>query len=323
MNSSQANKYQISIIIPFLNERESLPKLFEWIKESCKGFSYEVIGIDDGSTDDSWQVLEEFHEKHPEQFKGVQFRGNLGKATALNTGFRKAKGDVIITMDADLQDSPDEVPELYRMIQEDEFDLVSGWKQKRHDPLSKTIPSKFFNRVTRIVSGIQLNDFNCGLKAYRNKVVKSIHLQGDMHRYIPVIAKQAGFKKIGEKVVEHRAREFGSSKYGMERLLKGFLDLLTVTFISRFGKRPMHFFGLWGVLSFLFGFLSVFILAAQKLIQLKQKIYGQLITDSVWFYIALTLMIIGVQLFLAGYLGELISRQKETDESRLIDQELG
>lgn len=322
MNQSQIQR-QLSIVIPFLNEEESLPHLFDWILKSCADFDFEVIGIDDGSSDNSWQVLERYHQEHPRKFKGIQFRRNLGKSAALNAGFKKANGEVIITMDADLQDSPEEIPELYNMITVEGYDLVSGWKQTRHDPATKTLPSKLFNGVTRSVSGIKLNDFNCGLKAYDKNVVKSISLQGDMHRYIPVIAKQAGFTKIGEKVVEHRAREFGQSKFGVERFTNGFLDLLTVTFISKFGKRPMHFFGLWGAFAFFLGFLSASVLAIQKIIELKNEIYGNLLTNSPWFYFALTLMIIGVQLFLAGYLGELISRQRDADEWKMIEEELG
>ena len=313
---------QLSIVIPFLNEEESLPHLFNWILEVCANYSYEVIGIDDGSSDNSWQILQQFNQQYPQHFKGIRFRRNLGKSAALNVGFQKVKGNVVITMDADMQDSPDEIPELHAMIIEDGYDLVSGWKQKRHDPASKTIPSKLFNTTTRLVSGIPLHDFNCGLKAYKSEVVKSIHLQGEMHRYIPVIAKQAGFHNIGEKVVEHRARQFGETKFGLERFMNGFLDLLTVGFISKFGKRPMHFFGLWGALSFLFGFLSAAVLGVQKLIAIQQGVFGNLITNSPLFFISLTLMIIGVQLFLAGYLGELISRQSQNDEWNMVEEEL-
>ena len=313
---------QLSIVIPFLNEEESLPHLFNWILEVCANYSYEVIGIDDGSSDNSWQILQQFKQQYPQHFKGIRFRRNLGKSAALNVGFQKVKGNVVITMDADMQDSPDEIPELYAMIIEDGYDLVSGWKQKRHDPASKTIPSKLFNTTTRLVSGIPLHDFNCGLKAYKSEVVKSIHLQGEMHRYIPVIAKQAGFHNIGEKVVEHRARQFGETKFGLERFMNGFLDLLTVGFISKFGKRPMHFFGLCGALSFLFGFLSAAVLGVQKLIAIQQGVFGNLITNSPLFFISLTLMIIGVQLFLAGYLGELISRQSQNDEWNMVEEEL-
>ena len=313
---------QLSIIIPFLNEEESLPKLFHWIQKVCADYDFEVIGIDDGSSDNSWSVVEEFHKKFPRQFKGIRFRRNLGKSAALNAGFRKAAGEVVITMDADLQDSPDEIPALYDLITEKEFDLISGWKKKRHDPVSKTVPSKLFNATTRLVSGIPLHDFNCGLKAYKRAVVKSINLQGEMHRYIPVMAKQAGFHKIGEKVVEHRAREFGKTKFGIERFLNGFLDLLTVSFVSKFGKRPMHFFGLWGALAFFLGIVSAIVLTIQKIIELQQGIYGNLLTNSPWFFFALTLIIIGVQLFLAGYLGELISRQRDTDEWQMVEEEL-
>lgn len=313
---------ELSIVIPFLNEEESLPKLFDWIREVCAHIDYEVIGIDDGSKDGSWNILENFHNLYPTRFKGIRFRRNLGKSAALNAGFKKATGEIVITMDADLQDSPDEIPELYRLISEDGYDLISGWKKIRHDPISKTIPSKFFNTTTRWVSGIPIHDFNCGLKAYRKNVTKSITLQGEMHRYIPVIAKQAGFDKIGEKVVQHRAREFGKTKFGLERFMNGFLDLLTVSFISKFGKRPMHFFGLWGAISFFLGFVSATVLAVQKIIELNKGIFGNLLTNSPWFFFALTLMIVGVQLFLAGYLGELISRQKDADEWKMIDEEL-
>lgn len=323
MSNAVAPTYDISIVIPFYNEVESLPHLFEWIQRACKNYTYEVIGIDDGSADNSWAVLDDFHRKFPDQFKGIKFRRNLGKSAALNLGFKKAQGRVVITMDADLQDSPDEIPELYDMIVNQGFDLVSGWKKDRKDPAGKTVPSKLFNATTRAVSGIQLHDFNCGLKAYRSDVVKSINLQGDMHRYIPVIAKRAGFKNIGEKVVEHRAREFGYSKFGAERFLNGFFDLLTVTFVSKFGKRPMHFFGFWGIVAFFLGFSSAVVLVIQKIIQLQNKNYGHLITDSPWFYFALTLMIIGVQLFLAGYLGELISRQNRSSDVEFVAEELG
>lgn len=322
MTTLPEKTYQITIVIPFLNEAESLPHLFDWIIEVCDDFRFEVIGVDDGSSDGSWDVLESYHQKYPLIFKGIKFRRNLGKSAALNAGFQKASGDVVITMDADLQDSPNEIPELYRLIKEDKFDLISGWKKKRKDPLSKTIPSKFFNATTRMVSGIPLHDFNCGLKAYDNRVVKSISLQGEMHRYIPVIAKRAGFHNIGEKIVEHRSREYGKTKFGFERFLNGFLDLLTVSFVSKFGKRPMHFFGLWGAIAFALGFVSALILAIQKIIELKNEIYGNLITNSPWFFAALTLMIIGVQLFVAGYIGELVSRQRDSDEIRMIEKEL-
>ena len=323
MADKQQSLYELSIIIPFYNEVESLPELFSWIERVCSDYKYEVIGIDDGSSDDSWHIVEAYHEKSPQVFKGIRFRRNLGKSAALNAGFKKAQGEVVVTMDADLQDSPEEIPELYRMISQDGYDLVSGWKKKRNDPKNKTIPSKLFNATTRKVSGIKLHDFNCGLKAYKKDVVKSVRLQGDMHRYIPVIAERAGFTKIGEKVVEHRAREFGVSKFGAERFMNGFFDLLTVSFISKFAKRPMHFFGTLGILSFLLGTLSALILIIQKFIELSNEVYGNLITNSAWFYFALTLMIIGVQLFLAGYLGEMISRQNRHDDSEHIAEQLG
>lgn len=321
MSNELIESYDLSIVIPFLNEEESLAELFSQIQAACQDFKYEVIGIDDGSTDQSWTVLNIFINKNPGVFKGIKFRRNVGKSAALNVGFQKAKGDVVITMDADLQDNPNEIPELYRMIKEDGFDLVSGWKKNRKDPAEKRIPSKLFNATTQMVSGVKLNDFNCGLKAYKKDVVKSVQLQGDMHRYIPVMAKRAGFSNIGEKVVAHRAREFGKSKFGAERYLNGFLDLMTVTFVSKFGKRPMHFFGTLGIIAFFLGFASGLILVIKKIIQISQKDYGKLITDSPWFYFALTLMIIGVQLFLAGYLGELISRQGQTDFSEYIEEE--
>jgi len=322
MANELEKSYELSILIPFLNEEESLAELFSQIQHACKGFIYEVIGIDDGSTDKSWSILREHIESNPNTFKGIRFRRNVGKSGALNVGFKKAKGKVVITMDADLQDNPNEIPELYRMITEDGYDLVSGWKKNRKDPAEKRIPSKLFNKTTQLVSGIKLHDFNCGLKAYKNEVVKSVQLQGDMHRYIPVMAKRAGFGNIGEKVVEHRAREYGHSKFGAERYLNGFFDLLTVSFVSKFGKRPMHFFGSLGIISFLLGFSSALILIIQKIIELNKKVFGNLITDSPWFYFALTLMIIGVQLFLAGYLGELISRQGKVDYSDFVEEEL-
>ncbi len=318
MENKDNKSIELSILIPLYNEEESLPELFDWLERVNKDYDYEVIAIDDGSRDNSWQIISSWHEKNP-RFKGIRFRRNLGKSAALNAGFKAAKGRVVITMDADMQDNPDEIPELKRMIEEEAYDLVSGWKKKRFDPASKTIPSKFFNSATRWVSGIPLHDFNCGLKAYNGDVVKNIDLQGEMHRYIPVLAKNAGFNRIGEKEVEHRKREYGTSKFGIERFLNGFFDLLTVTFVTRFGQRPMHFFGVWGVVAFAFGFLSALILAIQKLIQLQQGHYGHLVTNSVWFYLSLTLMIIGVQLISAGYIGELITRQRPADEDQYID----
>lgn len=299
----------LSIVIPLYNEEESLPELEAWIRRVVEpqGYQYEIIMVDDGSSDTSWQVIENLAAANP-HVVGIKFRRNYGKSGALNTGFAAATGRVVITMDADMQDSPDEVPELYRMITEEGYDLVSGWKKKRHDPLSKTIPSKFFNRVTRFISGISLHDFNCGLKAYRLEVVKGIEVYGEMHRYIPLLAKWAGFKKIGEKVVEHRARKYGTTKFGLERLVTGFLDLLSITFVGRFGKRPMHLFGTLGTLIFFIGFCSSAYIGVSKLFRLSRGLPSILVTNNPYFYIALTCMIIGTLLFLTGFLAELISR---------------
>jgi glycosyltransferase involved in cell wall biosynthesis len=315
---------QISLVIPLLNEAESLPELHEWIQRVMKQqgiVEWEAIYIDDGSTDHSWQVIEELHsqDKH---VRGIRFQRNYGKSAALNVGFDAAEGEVVITMDADLQDSPEEIPGLRKMILEEGFDLVSGWKVKRYDPISKTIPTKLFNWATRKMSGIELHDFNCGLKAYRKKVVKSIEVYGEMHRYIPVIAKWAGFKKIGEKEVKHQERKFGSSKFGLERFVNGFLDLLTITFVSRFGKRPMHFFGFIGTLMFLLGGVVSVWLIAEKIIHLYQGTPVREVTEQPLFYLALTTMIIGTQLFLAGFLGELISRNSAFRNNYLIDRRI-
>ena len=308
----------ISIVVPLYNEAESLPHLAEWIDRVMQehGFSYEVVMVDDGSRDGSWQVIEELHQKNP-AYRGVKFRRNYGKSAALNVGFAATQGDVVITMDADLQDSPDEVPELYRMIKEDGYDLVSGWKKKRYDSkLAKNIPSKFFNWTTRRMSGIKLHDFNCGLKAYRHEVVKSIEVYGEMHRYIPVIAKWAGFTKIGEKVVQHRKREFGVTKFGMNRFINGYLDLMSIMFMSKFGKQPMHFFGAIGSLSFLFGFIALIVV-------LIMRLAGRMaLTNSVWFYLSMLFVLIGMMLFLAGFLGELICRNSSTRNQYLIEKEL-
>jgi glycosyltransferase involved in cell wall biosynthesis len=290
----------ISVIIPLKDEAESLPELTSWIKKvmEANAYSYEVILIDDGSKDDSWKVISEIHAAD-DRFKGIKFKRNYGKSAALNVGFREAKGDVVITMDADLQDSPDEIPSLYRKVMHEGYDLVSGWKKKRFDNvLTKNLPSKFFNAVTRKMSGIQLNDFNCGLKAYTNDVIKNIEVYGEMHRYIPVLAKWAGFSKIGEKEVEHRARKYGTSKFGWERFVNGFLDLTTIMFIGKFGKKPMQFFGLLGTLSFMIGFLISLYLIVSKIMDVEFAI-----TNRPLFYIALTIMVIGTQLFLAGFLG--------------------
>jgi len=299
----------ISIVIPLLNEAESLPELHAWIKRVMdeNKYTYEIVFIDDGSTDDSWSIIQGLKNSFPE-VKGLKFRRNYGKSAALNEGFAIVQGDSVFTMDADLQDSPDELPEMHRMLWEDGFDLVSGWKQKRYDPITKTIPTKLYNWATRKMSGIYLNDFNCGLKAYKNEVVKSIEVYGEMHRYIPVMADRAGYKKIGEKVVEHRARQYGETKFGLSRFIRGPLDLLSIIFVSRFGKRPMHFFGFWGAVAFLFGFgLTVFVLV-QKFMALSQGVRKTLVTDNPLFYLALVMLIVGSQLFMGGFLAEMLSR---------------
>ncbi len=314
----------ISVIVPLYNEAESLPELAAWITRVMQenNFSYEVLFINDGSLDNSWQVINRLHEENP-AMKGVSFRRNYGKSPALNTGFSRAQGDVVITMDADLQDSPDEIPELYRMITQEGYDLVSGWKKKRYDPLSKTIPTKLFNATARRVSGIHnLHDFNCGLKAYRNEVVKHIEVYGDMHRYVPYLAKAAGFTKIGEKVVHHRARKYGSSKFGLDRFVNGYLDLLTLWFQTKFGVKPMHFFGLLGSLMFLLGFVAVLIVGGVKLYHIIDGSSYPLVTNSPYFYIALTTMILGTQLFLTGFLGELITRHAPDRNHYEIAEEL-
>lgn len=308
----------ISIIVPSYNEAESLPHLAEWVDRVMNEhhFAYEVIVVDDGSTDGTWQVVEQLHQQNP-AWLGIKFRRNYGKSAALNTGFAAAQGDVVVTMDADLQDSPDEVPELYRMIKEEHYDLVSGWKKKRYDSkIAKNIPSKFFNWTTRRLSGIPLHDFNCGLKAYRHDVVKSIEVYGEMHRYIPVIAKWAGFARIGEKIVQHRKREFGVTKFGMNRFVNGYLDLMSIMFMSKFGKQPMHFFGAIGTLSFLFGFVAL-------LVVIIMRLAGRIaLTNSVWFYLSMLFVLIGMVLFLAGFLGELICRNSSTRNQYLIEKEL-
>ncbi len=300
----------ISVVVPLFNEAESLPELEQWIERVMKehGFSYEIIFVNDGSTDDSWQVIKQLAAANP-AVHGVCFRRNYGKSPALNVGFRKAQGDVVITMDADLQDSPDEIPELYRMVTEDGYDLVSGYKQKRYDPLSKTIPTKLFNATARRVSGIHnLHDFNCGLKAYKRKVVKHIEVYGDMHRYIPYLAKLAGFNRIGEKVVQHRARKYGKTKFGLDRFVNGYLDLMTLWFTGKFGGKPMHFFGLVGSLMFFLGLVATAIVGFGKLYHMHAGHPYSLVTDSPYFYLALTLMLLGSQLFLAGFVGELVAR---------------
>ncbi len=316
----------ISVIVPLYNEAESLPELNAWITRvmAREGFSYEVIYVDDGSTDESWHVITELRKNDPEHVKGASFRRNYGKSPALNTGFRLAKGDVVITMDADLQDSPDEIPELYRMIVSDGYDLVSGYKQKRYDPLSKTIPTKLFNATARRVSGIHnLHDFNCGLKAYRNAVVKHIEVYGDMHRYIPYLAKLAGFSRIGEKVVHHQARKYGKTKFGLDRFVNGYLDLATLWFTGRFGKKPMHFFGLLGSLMFFLGFIAVIIVGAMKLYYMHSGHPYILVTDSPYFYLSLVLMLLGSQLFLAGFVGELVVRNSPKRNEYEIKEIIG
>ena len=314
----------ISVVVPLYNEAESLPELAAWIERVMKehGFSYEVLFVNDGSTDDSWNVIKSLSEKNP-ALKGVSFRRNYGKSPALNTGFERVQGDVVITMDADLQDSPDEIPELYRMITEDGYDLVSGWKKKRYDPLSKTIPTKLFNATARKVSGIHnLHDFNCGLKAYRREVVKHIEVYGDMHRYVPYLAKNAGFGKIGEKVVHHQARKYGTTKFGLDRFVNGYLDLITLWFLSSFGRKPMHVFGFLGTLMFFIGFLAVVALGVDKLWCLSNGIPQRLITDSPYFFIALTMMMIGTQMFLAGFSGDLVSRSSQNRNDYQIEKTL-
>lgn len=310
----------LSIVIPLFNEDESLPELSEWIRRviNANDLSYEVIMVDDGSTDNSWEVIQSIATKNP-AVKGIRFQRNYGKSAALNEGFKAAKGNVVITMDADMQDSPDEIPELRRMIVEDGYDLVSGWKKKRFDnTLTKNLPSKVFNAAARGMSGIKLHDFNCGLKAYRLKVVKSVEVFGEMHRYIPVLAKLAGFRKIGEKVVEHRARKYGVTKFGWSRFVNGFLDLITLYVVGRFGKRPMHFFGLYGSLCFLLGFaISVYLIIA------KLTVENFALTNRPAFYIALAIMIIGIQLFLAGFIAELIGRNSSERNTYLIEEKLG
>jgi glycosyltransferase involved in cell wall biosynthesis len=310
----------LSVVIPLIDEAESLPELTAWIEKVMNEnhYSYEIIYVDDGSSDNSWEVIEQLRLKNT-NIKGIKFQRNYGKSAGLNEAFRVATGDVVVTMDADLQDSPDEIPELRRMILEEGYDMVSGWKKKRHDnTLTKNIPSKFFNAVTRKVSGIKLHDFNCGLKAYKNRTVKGIEVYGEMHRYIPVLAKWSGFKKIGEKVVEHRARKYGQSKFGWRRFVNGFLDLLSITFVGKFSKRPMHFFGLWGTLFFLAGLgISVFLIV-QKIMHSSFPL-----TNRPGFFLALTSLILGMQLFLAGFIGELISRNSPSRNSYIIEKKTG
>ncbi|MEY4963332.1 MAG: hypothetical protein RLZZ323_651 [Bacteroidota bacterium] len=314
----------LSILIPLLNEEESLNELYSWIIQVMQthNYTYEIIFLDDGSTDNSWKCIEQFAHENP-HVKGIRFMKNFGKSQALHAGFAKAQGDVIITMDADLQDSPEEIPGLYDMITNGNFDLVSGWKKKRYDSVvAKNLPSKLFNWAARKTSGVYLNDFNCGLKAYKNVVVKNVEVSGEMHRYIPVLAKNAGFSKIGEKVVQHQARKYGESKFGMSRFINGFLDLITIWFLSRYGKRPMHFFGAAGVLMFIIGFLSTGLIIGIKLYRLYAGFHPMLVTENPLFYIALTTMVIGTQLFLAGFLGEIILRTKSNEGRYKVASEL-
>ncbi|MCA6075313.1 glycosyltransferase family 2 protein [Fulvivirga sedimenti] len=314
----------VSVVIPLYNEEESLSELNDWISRVMQshGFTYEVIFVDDGSTDRSWAIVEDLNQKF-EQVRGIRFNRNFGKSAALNTGFKASSGKVVISMDADLQDSPDEIPELYRMITEEGFDMVSGWKKVRHDPLSKTIPSRFFNSVTRQISGIKLHDFNCGLKAYRGEVVKHIQVYGEMHRYIPVIAKWNGYKQIGEKVVEHRPRKYGTTKFGLERFITGFLDLLSVTFVSKFRQKPMHLFGTLGTLSFLSGFFITLWLIGQKVYGIYAGKEVREVVDQPLFFLALVALVVGVQLFLAGFLAEMMAMRSQSSKEYLVSKRVG
>ena len=314
----------ISIVVPLYNEDESLPKLFEWIERVMNEnkYSYEVIFVNDGSTDKSWEVIESLQNQSA-NVRGIKFRHNYGKSPALYCGFRAAKGDVVITMDADLQDSPDEIPGLFSMIKNENYDLVSGWKKKRYDSkLTKNIPSKIYNATARKVTGLNLHDMNCGLKAYRNEVIKNIEVYGEMHRYIPFLAKNAGFTSIGEKVVEHRKRQFGETKFGLNRFVNGYLDLMTLWFLSKFGKKPMHFFGLYGTLMFLLGLLAVIVVGVNKLIAIIENVKVSLVTDSPYFYLAMLAMILGTQLFLAGFVGEIVARNSTERNNYQIEKEI-
>jgi glycosyltransferase involved in cell wall biosynthesis len=314
----------ISVVIPLLNEEESLQELYDWIASVMQSnrFLYEVIFIDDGSTDNSWKIIEELGAKHS-SVKGIRFQKNYGKSQALDAGFELAQGRVVITMDADLQDSPDEIPELYKLVTEEGYDLVSGWKKKRYDSvIAKNLPSKLFNWAARKTSGLKLHDFNCGLKAYKNAVIKSVKVSGEMHRYIPVLAKNEGYSNIGEKVVQHQARKYGETKFGMNRFVNGFLDLITISFLSKFGKRPMHIFGLWGTLMFVFGFCSAVYIGAMKLYKLSAGLKTILVTDNPWFYIALACMILGTQLFLAGFIGELLIKSRSEEKHYTVKEKL-
>ena len=317
------SQLDISVVVPLYNEEESLPELVQWIDRVANenSLSYEIILIDDGSTDRSWSVVEELKRQYA-QIKGISFLRNYGKSAALYEGFKMAEGEVVFTMDADLQDSPDEIPEMRRMILEEGYDLVSGWKKRRYDPIGKRWPSKFFNLTARVVSGIKLHDFNCGLKAYRRKVVKSIEVYGEMHRYIPILAKHAGFKRIGEKVVEHRERKYGVSKFGIERMVKGYLDLISVSFMSHFGRSPMYLFGSLGTLMFLFGGITAIWIIIDKLVAQANGLVWRGVTEQPLFYLALVAIILGVQLFLAGFLGEMINRRSSDRNNYLIDKKL-
>ena len=322
-SSEMEQRLNISVVIPLYNEVESLAELVAWIDRVVKrsNLSYEVIMIDDGSSDGSWAEVERLKTQYP-GVKGIKFSRNYGKSAALYCGFAEAEGEVVITMDADLQDSPDEIPELYRMVMEDGYDLVSGWKKKRYDPADKRLPSKFFNWTARVVSGIKLHDFNCGLKAYRRRVVKSIEVYGEMHRYIPILAKHAGFKRIGEKVVQHQERKYGVSKFGMERMVKGYLDLITVSFMSHFGRSPMYFFGSLGTIMFLLGGGTTVWVIADKLYKQFNGLPLRAVTDQPLFFVAILAVILGVQLFLAGFLGELINRNSTDRNNYLIDKKI-
>ena len=319
-----SNKIDVSVVVPLYNEYESLPELASWIERVCRenGLSFEIVMVDDGSSDSSWSVIEQLKQSYGESLKAIRFARNYGKSAALYCGFEVAEGEVVFTMDADLQDSPDEIPEMRRMVLEEGYDLVSGWKKRRYDPLSKRLPSKFFNATARFVSGIKLHDFNCGLKCYRKRVVKSIEVYGEMHRYIPILAKYAGFKRIGEKEVQHQARKYGVSKFGIERMLKGYLDLISVTFMSRFGRSPMYFFGGLGTLMFLIGGFTTVWVIAEKLYKQFHNLPLRAVTEQPLFYLAILAIVLGVQLFLAGFLGELINRNSTDRNNYLIDEKI-
>tara|TARA_R110002050_G_scaffold109799_5_gene221554 strand:+ start:874 stop:1848 length:975 start_codon:yes stop_codon:yes gene_type:complete len=318
---AELERLDISVVIPLFNEEESLKELAQWITKvmEANNYTYEVLFIDDGSNDTSWEIIRKLSDENP-NLKGIKFRRNYGKSGALQVGFQETLGDVVITMDADLQDSPDEIPELYNLIMKDKFDLISGWKKERHDPITKTVPTKLFNWATRKLSGIELNDFNCGLKSYNGKVVRSIEVYGEMHRYIPVIAKRSGFTKIGEKVVKHYPRKYGVTKFGLERFINGFLDLLSITFVTKYGKKPMHFFGLFGTMMFFFGFLIAAYLGIEKMYYVFNHKTLRLVTDSPMFYIGLAMMIMGTQMFLAGFLGEMVSRSSADRNKYQIEE---